>query len=37
LESTGFCDAYDLQVIWLLEAAERIAERVQAEVGEVVG
>ena len=88
LESTEFCDAYDLQVareqddgrlrelfdpktivwlaehpmrpqielragflvvyvpgfiedlgrvIWLLEAAERIAERVQAEVGEVVG
>jgi hypothetical protein len=88
LESTDFCDAYDLQVareqddgrlrelfdpktivwlsehpmrphielragflvvyvpgfiedlgrvIWLLEAAERIAERVQAEVGEVVG
>ena len=25
------------RVIWLLEAAERIAERVQAEVGEVVG
>jgi hypothetical protein len=88
LESTEFCDAYDLQVareqddgrlrelfdpktivwlsehpmrphielragflvvyvpgfiedlgrvIWLLEAAERIAQRVQAEVGEVVG
>jgi len=25
------------RVIWLLEAAERIAERAQAEVGEVVG
>jgi hypothetical protein len=25
------------RVIWLLEAAERIAGRVQAEVGEVVG